>query len=108
MCKQCIICDRPTSGGFYCREHSLSISKERAAAKRRTREWRTAQLYVRYKGWIVAFWRRGGKLVGDLLLGVRWESVPKARKYDLDSYVVGLNRKQVKRLKARTRAIAGI
>jgi hypothetical protein len=92
----CAICNhRPrANGGRYCANCQAKIDseKQRRAAEKPIK-------YATYRGHVVGFHRRNGKLVPRLLRR-KPEGLPKGKTLDLNSYIEGFTRDQVKNLKS--------
>lgn len=111
MARTCVFCGRPaaSTGRFLlCREHSIMVEREYERERKAKNAWRKGYCFARYKGWIVVFWLRGGRLIGELLTGVSWKSIPKEKKYDLDAFVPRLDKWQARILKGKVKQIAAI
>lgn len=93
---KCIICERrPAKGGAYCANCSAKID-----AEQRRRSANKPLRFLTYRGYVVGLYRNGsGKLIPHLLRrSPKW--LPKSRTLDLNTYLEGFTRDQVKKMKA--------
>ena len=92
----CAICNhRPkANGGRYCANCQAKLDKE----KRRNQAEKPVK-FATYRGHVVGFYRRDGVLV-PRLLGRKPEGLPKGKTLDLNHYIEGFTREQVKNLKS--------
>lgn len=92
----CAICNhRPmANGGLYCSNCQAKLDKEK-----RLRKTEKPVKFATYRGYVVGFYRHNSVLVPRLL---RWkpEGSPKGKTLDLNHYIEGFTREQVKRLKS--------
>lgn len=107
----CVFCDRPLkNGGSFCEEHRRLVERERARAKANSREraHKDAHAFIHYRGVVVAMVRCNGhglKPVFHRFVKPTEEGeaprigVPKRKLIDLDGWVDGFSRDQVKALK---------
>jgi len=102
---KCLICEkRPRQDGkAYCHNCLAKIE-----ADKRRKEATKPVKYLTYKGHVVALYRNGGgKLKGELLR-IDPKRLPKAKTLDLNTYLEGFSREQVKRLKASVLKLAAV
>lgn len=93
---KCIVCERrPARGGAYCVNCSAKID-----AEQRCRNANQPERFLTYRGIVVGLYRNGGgKLIPRLLRrNPKWLS--KSRTLDLNTYLEGFTREEVKRFKA--------
>ena len=92
----CAICNhRPKApGGRYCANCQAKIDKEN-----RLRQAEKPVKYATYQGHVVGFYRENGHLVPRLLRR-KPEGLPKGNTLDLNHYIPGFTREQVKNLKS--------
>ncbi len=108
----CVFCDRPLkNGGSFCQEHRRLVEGERAkaVATKRERAHRDAHTFVHYRGIVVALMpANGGKVLHPVFHRfvkspeegkVARIGVPKRKLIDLDGWVDGFTREQVKAFK---------
>lgn len=100
---QCVICEvRPAmKGGAYCHTHQAQIEAERKARRGNRDWWRGAFKFAVWRGVGVAFMPNGEKGVYQpkALPASALGHLPKGKTINLDGYVNGLSREQVKRIK---------
>lgn len=100
MCK-CVICERrPANGdGVHCHNCMVKLQKAKQNGKKLHR-------YLTYRGHVVGIYRYpDGRLIGEVLSRDP-EKLPKRRTLDLNTYLDGFSRGQVKKLKAQVLALA--
>ena len=101
--KKCLICGRKSTG-TYCQEHQRAIDTEnrqrKAAAKPK------AVKYLAYHGHVVAL-RNSGSMLVPSYYGMSIAKIPKGKLVDLDGYVEGFSRKEIKRFKSVVLALSG-
>ena len=92
----CPICDhRPSAkGGRYCSNCQSKLDKER-----RRRQPEKPVKFATYHGNVVGFYRQDGVLKPRLLRR-KPEGLPKGKTLNLDHYIQGFTREQVKKLKS--------
>jgi len=91
---KCIICDhRPAITKGLC---SNCTSKVRAEERRKLAG--VPKYYLTYRGHVVALYPVGGKLKPSLLRR-KPDNLPKAKTFDLNKYIQGFTREQVKSFK---------
>ena len=92
---KCIICDqRPAlaEDGFCdtCQDRiTASIRKPEQAVK-----------FATYRGIVIGFYRNGGKALVPRLVKRAPGNLPKGKTIDLNTYIEGFTRQQVKKIKA--------
>jgi hypothetical protein len=92
----CVVCNRrPAVKGGYCKNCLQKIE-----ADKKLRGNGEAVKYVTYQGHVVGFYRNGGSNLIPRLLQRKPEGLPKGRTLDLNSYIPGFTREQIKKLKA--------
>lgn len=100
---KCLVCERRPrhEGKAYC--HNCLVKIE--ADKRRRQAIKPVQ-YLTYRGHVVALYPNGdGKLQGKLM-STDPQRLPKGITLDLNTYLEGFTREQVKRLKASVLRLA--
>lgn len=92
----CAICDRrpPAPGGRFCNNCQAKLDKE---ARRRKGE--QPFKFATYQGHVVAFYEQEG-VYHPRLLKRKPEGLPKGKTLDLNHYIEGFTRDQVKKLKS--------
>ena len=103
MRKVCIICDnRPAvKGSGYCHNCKSKIAAERNH-RNRSRPFK----FATYQGHVIAFFRVGGGSLKYTLLERNPDSLPKADTIDLNTYIDGYTREQVKKIKSAILQVA--
>jgi hypothetical protein len=101
--KKCVICDeRPAfSGSPYC--HNCNAQLE--ADKRRRGNGKPFK-FATYRGQTIAFYQIGNGKLRYSLVQRKPESLPKRDTLDLNTYIHGFEREQVKRIKSAILAAA--
>lgn len=102
---KCAICGlKPSNGNGYCHNCNAKIEKaNRLKAKRNGKG--KIERYLTYQGHVVGLFREGKQVLGKLLM-LEPEKLPKAKTMNLNSWIVGANREEVKRLKAKVLKLA--
>ena len=101
---KCPICDRKTqNGATYCQQHQRELALLKAE-KRRSKH--SAFKYIVYRGHVVGLFKHDGKLVPSYV-GMSTSGIPKSKLIDLDHYVNGYTREQVKTFKATVLRLSG-
>ena len=91
----CIICDnRPAVFNGFC--HNCSSKLE--SSKRKAKAVQPVK-FATYQGYVVGFYPDGGGKLVPRLLRRKPENLPKSRTLDLNHYIDGFTREQVKRIK---------
>lgn len=92
----CAICNhRPRANGSrYCSNCQARMDKEK-----RLRSVEKPVKFATYRGYVVGFYRRNDVLVPRLLRR-KPEGLPKGKTLDLNRYIEGFTREQVKNLKS--------
>jgi hypothetical protein len=101
----CAICDhRPKAkGGKYCANCQAKIDKEN-----RRRNGQQPVKFATYQGIVVGFYKNDSSgLLTPRLLRRKPESLPKGKTLDLNHYLPGFTREQVKNLKSTILRLAG-
>ena len=100
--QKCIICGiRPAPKGGYCSTCTAKIDSERRAhAEQR------AEKYLTYRGHVVGLYPSGGGNLKARLLKRDPTHLPKSRTLNLDTYLEGFDRDQIKRFKACVLSLA--
>ena len=93
---KCVICDeRPARSEGTCNNCSLKLKAEyRRKAKVE------AKHFLTYKGHVVGLFPNGDGMLSARLLRRSAEKLPKRKTLDLNTYIEGFNRDQIKRFKA--------
>lgn len=101
----CAICDKrpPAKGQRYCANCQAKLDKEK-----RQREAEQPIKFATYHGHVIGFYRLGkdGILVPRLLRR-KAEGLPKGKTLNLNEYIEGLRRDQVKKIKTAILQLAG-
>lgn len=93
---KCIICSvRPAPKGKYCSTCTAKIESERRAHAEQK-----ASRYLTYRGHVVGLYPSGGGNLKARLLKRDPKHLPKSRTLDLNTYLEGFDRDQIKRFKA--------
>ena len=98
----CIICDtRPAPrGASRCRSCEKTIARTRVAEREEREWWRKAVRFAIWRGFGVAFMKNGNGTLHPRALPVGLVGkIPRAKTLDLDGYISGLDREQVKAIK---------
>lgn len=91
----CAICDhRPATANGFCHNCNSKLDSQKGKSKA-TKPVK----YAHYRGTVIGFFRNGGNTLVPRLLKRKPESLPKGITINLDGYVVGLTREQVKKIK---------
>lgn len=92
---KCIICERrPANGGAYCANCASKIE-----ADKRRRQADEPVKFLIYRGHVVGLYRNNGRLTPKLLKR-NPETLPKTKTLNLNRYIEGFTREEVKRFKA--------
>jgi len=93
----CAICNhRPkANGGRYCTNCQAKLENE----KRRRKAEKPVK-FATYRGHVVGFYRNGNGMLTPRLLQRKPEGLPKGKTLDLNHYIEGFSREQVKKLKS--------
>lgn len=92
----CVVCDkRPAREGAYCNNCASKVNAERNRLK-------TQQpfRYLTYRDIVVAMHKNGGGTLYPVLLKRNPKYLPKGITLDLNTYLEGYTRQQIKRMKA--------
>jgi len=101
---KCVVCGkRPSPVGQYCHNCTVRIERD----KRGKRDEQPVR-FLTYRDIVVALYPNGkeGELRG-LVIKRSSDKLPKARTLDLNTYLKGFTREQVKSLKAKVLTLAG-
>jgi hypothetical protein len=92
----CAICNhRPRANGSrYCTNCQARLDKEK-----RLRKAEKPVKFATYQGYVVGFYRNGDGMLAPRLLRRKPENLPRSRTLDLNHYIEGFTRAQVKRIK---------
>jgi len=106
---KCIVCEtRPQKNGVYCGLCAAKIAAENRATEERKNE---ARYYIAYRGIVVGLYPKGeedGQTVyRSRLERVDVEDLPKSRVLNLDGYLRGYTREQVKKFKRACLSLSG-
>lgn len=92
---KCVICNRhPATDNGYCHNCAAKINKER-----RARQQPKPEKYLTYRGAVVGLFRNGGDKLTGKRLNVNPDRLPAAKTLDLNTYLEGFTRSQVKAFK---------
>lgn len=98
----CIICEhRPAKAGGIC---SNCIGKIEAGKRKRQAE--KPVRFATYRGYVIGFFRDGGDKLVPRLLRRSSENLPRGNTINLDTYVEGMTRDQVKKIKSAILTLA--
>lgn len=98
---KCVICgDKPAvANSGWCKNCKAKIQAERARRSERP------EMYVCYEGYTVALYRQNGKLVPKLIKRDA-AKLPKGRTLNLNNFLPGYTREQIKNLKRAVLKVA--
>lgn len=101
----CIICDhRPAQrGSGFCHNCQQKIKAGGIAANHEQ-----PVKFATYQGHVVGFFRNGGGKLIPRLLQRNPDNLPKSKTIDLNTYVEGFSREQVKKLKAAIKELTEV
>jgi len=92
----CVVCNRrPAQHGAYCANCQAKIE----AGIKRNKAEQPVQ-YATYRGHVIGFFRNGGDKLVPRLLRRKAGNLPKTKTLDLNTYIEGFTRPQVKKLKS--------
>lgn len=92
---KCIICKRrPSRNGGYCTNCASKIE-----ADKRCRQADSPVKFLTYRGHVVGLCHNNGRLTPRLLRR-NAETLPRTRTLDLNTYIDGFTREEIKRFKA--------
>ncbi len=92
----CIICNhRPAKDGGICANCHQKIE-----AEKRKHQAEQPVKFATYRGRVVGFYRNGGDKFITRLLRRSAENLPKNKTLDLNTYIEGMTRDQVKKIKS--------
>jgi hypothetical protein len=101
--RKCIICGlRPVSKGQYCSTCTAKIE-----AERRAHAEQKPKRYLTYRGHVVGLYPNGKGTLTARLLKRDPESLPKRLTLDLNTYLEGFSREQIKAFKRAVLSLAG-
>ena len=93
---KCVICDRrPVPEGAYCQNCASKLEAE----KRRKGKVQPKH-FLTYRGHVVGLFPNGNGKLDARLLTRNPKNLPKSKTLDLNHYIEGFNREQIKRFKA--------
>ncbi len=101
----CLLCEhRPAKAGCgFCANCQQKVDSLRNGANHEQ-----AFKFVTYQGHVVGFYRSGGDKLIPRLLQRNPEHLPRCRTIDLNTYVDGFTREQVKKLKACIKSLTSL
>jgi hypothetical protein len=93
----CVVCDsRPAVPGTgYCHNCAQKLEAEKRKAKAQQ-----PVKFATYRGHVVGFYPNGEGTLTPRLLRRKAESLPKNKTLDLNTYIEGFTREQVKKIKS--------
>jgi len=92
---KCVVCERrPARDGAYCANCAAKIEAER----RRSKPQQPVK-FLTYRGHVVGLYRNGNGKLMPRLLKRSAERLPKTKTLDLNTYLEGFTREQVKAFK---------
>lgn len=93
---KCIIClRRPAKGNGYCANCASQIE-----AEKRRKQADEPVKFLTYRGHVVGLYRNGNGRLTPKLLKRSPENLPKTKTLDLNTYIEGFTREEIKRFKA--------
>ena len=93
----CIICDnRPAVSNGFCHNCNSKIESQKRKSKSKAEQ---PVKFATYQGYVVGFYPNGGGKLVPRLLRRKPENLPRSRTLDLNHYIEGFTRTQVKRIK---------
>jgi len=94
--EKCVICEkRPASKGGYCANCAAHVE-----AEGRHREVQKPAKFLTYRGNVVGLFPNGDRTLRARLLLLNPDNLPKTKTLDLNTYLEGFTREQIKRFKA--------
>ena len=111
---RCFICGRrpPARGEMYCRVCQRELDQAEQARHKRCQAWKKAWKFLHWKGVVVGLYQVdqvdewGQPMVRPRRVFQTLGQLPKAKVIDLDTYIPGFTRQQIKRMKATLRQLA--
>ena len=98
----CAICGhRPAKIGPYCANCQAKLE-----AEKRSRRAGKPVKYASYRGHVVGFFRNGGGKLVVRLLQRKPDNLPKGITLDLNTYIPGFDREQIKKIKTAVLTLA--
>ena len=98
----CVVCDRlPARDGGLCHNCNAKLEAGKLKAK-----GEKAVKFAHYRGNVIGFFPNGGKKLVARLIRRNPEKLPKNNTLDLNTYIEGMTREQVKRIKSAILTLA--
>lgn len=98
----CVVCDnRPAVNGAVCHNCGAKIEAEKGKRKAE-KPFR----FATYRGHVVGFYPNGGGKLVPQLLRRKPENLPKNNTLNLNTYIEGMTRDQVKKIKSAILTLA--
>ena len=92
----CVVCEsRPANKGVYCHNCAQKLEAEKRKAKAQQ-----PVKFATYRGNVIGFYPNGGGTLVPRLLQRKAEGLPKNKTLDLNTYIEGFTREQVKKIKS--------
>jgi len=92
----CVVCDkRPARNGGLCANCNAQIE----SGKRKSKAEQPVK-YATYKGHVIGFYRNGGGNLVARLVRRNPDNLPKSITLDLNTYIEGFDRTQIKKIKS--------
>ena len=111
--RRCFLCDRrpKANGGMYCRMCQREMDQAGRERKQRCDAWKQAWQFLHWKGVVVGLYPASNGADGRPMVKPRrvfkeLGQLPKAKVIDLDTYIPGFTRQQIKEMKATLRQLA--
>ena len=111
--RRCVICDRrpQARGEMYCRVCLENMAQDARERQQRCDAWKKAWKYLHWKGVVVGLFANGKDCCGQTVYQPRrvlkaLGQLPKSKVIDLDTYIPGFDRQQIKGMKATLKKLA--
>lgn len=102
---KCIICNvKPASKGYLCYNCQQKIEAER----RRRQNKAKPERYLLYRGNVVGLFSNGDNSLSPKLLNCNPKSLPKSKVLNLDTYLPGFTRDQIRRFKKAVKQVTAV
>ena len=110
---RCFICGRrpPASGEMYCRVCQGEMDQTSHEGQKRCQAWKKAWKFLHWKGVVVGLYPAESEQWGQPMVTPRrvfkgLGQLPKAKVINLDTYIQGFTRQQIKGMKATLKQLA--
>ena len=111
--RRCAICNRrpPAKGEMYCRVCQGEMDQAERERRQRCEGWKKAWKFLHWKGVLVGIFPNGNGPDGQAVYQPRrvfksLDQVPKDKVIDLDTYIPGFTRQQIRGMKATLKQLA--